>query len=442
MTCGEELRIHKGWYASGPTRVALSLEVIVISRPINQDRRVAVVGVGYIGYPLALLMAFNGLQVLAVDTDERVVESIKAGRVLSEEPAVMDLARDPLVRANLSAGTSPIDCSVFVIAVPTPLLEGSRTANLAAVEAAARSIVPDLKTGDLVIVESTVPPGTTSGLVASILRESRLEVGTEVFLAHCPERLHPGSTLEELARNDRVIGGFNEASTHAARELYSAFVDGALIETDSITAELCKLFENTYRDVNLALANQMAEISESFAVDALAVLAMASRHPRVSYLSPSIGVGGQCVPIDPWFLHQVAPESSQLIETAREVNLRREVTTAERIIEELETLGGSVVVLAGIAYKPNVPDTRESPAMRIVQLLKAHGLEVRVHDPVAYPDGGDLISLVHGADLLAVLVPHRKMVESISGSIDEVRDVMRNPMVRDYSTGMSRPFVG
>lgn len=404
------------------------------------DTRVAVIGVGYIGYPLAVLLASSGHQVVAVDIDEATVADIQSGKTRGDEAGIFELASDPIVRRNLSAATVPEPADVFIIAVPTPLKEQDQVADLSMVGASVQSIVPHLRPGTLVIVESTVPPGTTSGLVASILARSGLEVGVDVLLAHCPERLHPGATLQELRRNDRIIGGINEASTAAARSVYRSFVTGSLIETDTVVAELCKLFENTYRDVNIALANQMAEVAEGFGVDASTALKLASLHPRVEYLQPGIGVGGHCIPIDPWFLHQVAPDTASLVVAAREINTNREAATARRIAEKLVEVDNAIVVLAGAAYKPNVSDIRESPALNIAELLHQRGVEVRIYDPLVTKYASSLLEKVDGADLVAVLVPHAIMIEEIAAERVNIETLLRRPRIVDFSSGSARPF--
>lgn len=401
---------------------------------------VVVVGAGYIGYPLSLLLASSGYRVLAVDTNDRVVAGIRSGNPQGDESEVSELASDSLVQKNLRASGVPHVADVFIIAVPTPLTDQDRRADLSMVEAAAQSIAPHLRPGNLVIVESTIPPGTTTGLVTSVLSRSGFEVGSDVLLAHCPERLHPGSTLQELRQNDRIIGGINKASTLAAKAVYKTFVSGELIETNAVTAELGKLFENTYRDVNIALTNQMAELAERLDVDPSLVLAIASRHPRVDYLQPGIGVGGHCIPIDPWFLHQVAPESATLIAAARKVNTNRESTTADRIEAELAQIDHAIVVLSGVAYKPNVSDVRESPALNIADLLQQRGIEVRIHDPLVPVHANSLLQEADGADLVAVLVPHTVMVEKIREEQTTIEALMRHPRIIDFSSGSARLF--
>jgi len=405
-----------------------------------KESRMAIIGVGYIGYPLALLLASSGHRVLAVDIDAAAVADIQSGKPRGNEPSIIELASNPLVARNLAASTVPEPADVFIIAVPTPLTEQDRLADLSMVEASVHSIVPHLRPGSLVIVESTILPGTTNGMVASILSESGLEVGVDVLLAHCPERLHPGATLQELRQNDRIIGGINEASTAAARSVYETFVTGNLVETDAVVAELCKLFENTYRDVNIALANQMAEIAEGFGVDPSTVLKLASLHPRVDFLQPGIGVGGHCIPVDPWFLHQIAPETASMIVAAREVNRNRESVTARRIAEELNGVNDAIVVLAGAAYKQNVSDIRESSALRIAELLRRRGIEVRIHDPLVAKYADSLLEKVDGADLVGILVPHTIMIEEIAAERVTIEALLQRPRILDFSSGTARPF--
>ena len=393
------------------------------------------IGGGYIGYPLALLVASAGTEVLVVDIDPSVVADIERGAIRTEEPELVELASQPEVRGRMSAASSPARSSVFVIAVPTPLREGTHEADLTMVENAAAAVAPHLESGNLVIVESTVPPGTTNEIIGPILETSGLQVGRTVLLAHCPERLHPGSTLTELRENDRIIGGVNGESCDAASRFYGRFTSGALVRSNAVTAELCKLFENTYRDVNLALANQLAGLAESFGVSGTEVLELASRHPRVDFLSPGIGVGGHCIPIDPWFLHQVAPELTELVVAARRANDEREKTVADRIAARVRAGGGDTAVIAGAAYKANVTDRRGSPSLAIAHRLSESGLETRIHDPLIPEYSNPLLEAAHGADLIAVTVPHTVVIQALAQQRTQLIEVMRRPDIIDISSG-------
>src|SRR5207244_621844 len=278
-----------------------------------------VLGLGYVGLPTASMLATRGFHVYGLDVDEGVVRELAGGRTHISEPDLDTLVQAAVQSGNLRCGTEPAPADVFVIAVPTPVRE-DRTADLDAVAAAARSVASVLKRGDLVILESTVPPGTTTGLLRHVLERSGLRAGTDFLLAHCPERVLPGNLLVELIANDRIIGGLDAASAKAAADVYRTFATGELIETDATTAELVKLMENTHRDVNIALANEFALIAERVGVDVWNAIKLAGRHPRVRFLRPGPGVGGHCIAVDPWFVVQAAPELARLIATAREVN--------------------------------------------------------------------------------------------------------------------------
>ena len=396
-----------------------------------------IVGCGYVGYPLALLAAEAGHAVLAVDLDEGVVDAVNAGVALGAEPGVEALAHLAASSGRLKADLRPGYGEIFVLAVGTPLDDATRTADLGALVAAAESIVPWLAPGNLVIVESTVPPGTCDGVVLPILERSGLRVGDDLLLAHCPERVHPGTTVHELRSLDRIIGGFDGASTEAVVAFYETFVQGTLHRTDLRTAEVCKLMENTFRDVTIALTNEVAGIAESMGVDPLEAIRLANGHPRVNYLEPGIGVGGHCIPIDPWFLVD-DPERGGLIGAGRAVNDARPLLVADRIAHEVSGTPDVTVVLFGATYKPDVDDVRNAPAGVVRDELVRRGLVVRVYDPMAPGMGGELIEVLEGADLAAVLVPHRAMVDDLRGRRADLSDVMRTPQWLDFSSGTAR----
>lgn len=404
------------------------------------SHRVVVVGSGRVGYPLALLAARAGHQVLAVDSAPEVVAAIRQGAAVEDEPGLDALARRPDVRSRLSAATHPDKGDVFVIAVPTPLDQSGRGADLSMVEAATRSVAPFLRPGNLVIVESTVPPGTCRDLVAPLISESGLVPGLDVRLAHCPERVLPGATLTELVHNDRVLGGIDAESAEAARRFYAGFVRGDLVATDDVTAELCKLVENAYRDVNIALANQVASLADSFGVDPDEAIALANRHPRVDLLSPGIGVGGHCIPLDPWFLHNGDPDETVLIDTARAINDAQPLHVAAQIRDKVGQHPNPRVLLIGTTYKPDVADVRESPALRVRAALEAAGIVVRAYDPLTQRYSGDLVELAAGTDLAVILVPHRSAVAELQARSAEVLAAMRTPSIVDFSSGRARPF--
>jgi len=367
-------------------------------------RSICVLGLGYVGLPTASMLATRGFHVYGLDVDEGVVRELAGGRTHISEPDLDTLVQAAVQSGNLRCGTVPEPADVFIIAVPTPVRE-DRTADLEAVSAAARTIAGVLKKGDLVVLESTVPPGTTAAVVRGILERPGLRVGAGFLLAHCPERVLPGNLLVELVSNDRIIGGIDEGSTKAAAELYRSFVMGELIETDATTAELVKLMENTHRDVNIALANEFALIAERIGVDVWEAIRLASRHPRVQFLRPGPGVGGHCIAVDPWFVVQAAPELARLIATARDVNDAMPAHVVELVRDAVDRLEGAVIVTLGRTYKADVSDVRESPAISVIDALRRAGAEVREHDAMVLRKRS-VEELAGQADALVLLVDH------------------------------------
>lgn len=402
----------------------------------SEPSRAVVVGMGYVGYPLALLLARAGYEVVGVDIRASVVERINRGECLIDEPGLRELAAADDVRARLRGSGEPEPADVFIVAVPTPLRPHRKTADLSQVEAAMQALTTHLREGSLVILESTVPPRTCRELILPILEESGLSLGSGLLMAHCPERVLPGRILEEIVGNDRIVGGCDEASTEAAAAMYATFVEGELIRTDDVTAELCKLMENTYRDVNIALANELARVAKTMGVDIRDAIEIANRHPRVNLLKPGIGVGGHCIPIDPWFIAEVAPEVSRLIPTARQINDLQPSLIAGLIRHELRDVPGARILCLGATYKPDVRDLREAPALEVVRLLRHDGYEVDLFDPITDEYGaGDLLSRAKGVDLVAVLVPHTELMATLHGERETLRATMAHDSVIDLSTG-------
>lgn len=368
---------------------------------------VCVVGLGYIGLPTAAILARAGHRVHGVDTNPVVRTAVAAGAPHIREPGLDELVADVVRSGALTVGEAPGPAAAFVIAVPTPLAGiATKRADLSAVLAAAAAVGPVLRQRNLVVLESTSPPGTTAGpLRAALEHASGLRAGEDFLLAHCPERVLPGRILTELVENDRVVGGLDAASARAAAGLYRSFAKGAVCETDATTAELVKLMENTYRDVNIALANEFALAAEELGVDAWEAIALANRHPRVDVLRPGPGVGGHCIAVDPWFVVGAAPRVTSLISTARAVNGAMPGHAAELVERALGGLKGKIVVALGLTYKADVDDTRESPSEEVVQHLRVAGAEVRVHDAVVRSEP-PVAELARGADCLLLLVDH------------------------------------
>lgn len=361
---------------------------------------VCVLGLGYVGLPTASLLANAGFKVLGVDLDENIVAALRSGKCRLEEAGLSTLVSAAVNSGNLVAGAKPEPSGAFIICVPTPVTP-QHTVDLRAVEGAARSILPHLKKDNLVILESTSPVGTTRNVVGKILAESGLQPGRDFHLCYCPERVLPGNTVNELVNNDRVIGGFTPDCAKRAEEIYERFCQGKITRTDDRTAEMCKLMENTYRDVNIALANSFARIAEDAGINAWEAIELASLHPRVKILKPGPGVGGHCIPVDPWFLVESFPEHAALLRSARETNDSQSARLLERMLKTGALNAGDKIAILGAAYKADIDDARESPALLFCDAAKKQKLTVAVHDPHVKP--GDRHGFVTSNDLPACL---------------------------------------
>lgn len=341
-------------------------------------KKITIVGLGYIGLPTAAIFAKSGMEVLGYDVNKKVIEALNKGKILIEEPGLEDLVREVVEDGNLRGINTIEESDVFILAVPTPLNE-DKTADMSYVRNATESIVNKIKPGNIVVLESTSPPGSTLE-VASILAKSGLKIGEEVYVAHSPERVLPGRIIKEIVENDRIIGGINEKSANYVKEVYRVFVKGEIFTTDSKTAEMCKLMENTFRDVNIALANELAILCENMEINAWDVIQLANRHPRVNIHQPGPGVGGHCIAVDPWFVIENQPEG-RLIRQAREIN----DGMPERVLNRIKSLvedDDAKITIMGLTYKANVDDTRESPIIKLVELLKNNtNYNIALHDP-------------------------------------------------------------
>jgi UDP-N-acetyl-D-mannosaminuronic acid dehydrogenase len=386
--------------------------------------QVAVIGLGYIGLPTAAVLASNGWNVCGVDVSEKVVETVNAGRIHIEERDLGRLVSEAIETGRLAASTEVPSAQFYLIAVPTPLT-AENLPDISYVEAAARAIAPGILPGACVIVESTSPVGTTER-VAQIIAELRpdLEVpvygeqrGGDIALAYCPERVLPGKIVRELVQNDRVIGGITPQCAARAKALYASFVEGDCLTTNARVAETVKLVENSFRDVNIAFANELSVIADDLGVDVWDVIALANRHPRVNVLQPGPGVGGHCIAVDPWFLVAGSPKAARLIRTAREVNDFKANYTERRVRALLDAVPGGKVALLGLAFKPDIDDFRESPALEIaLSLARTRGQRIVVVEPFASQlptgfagTGARLASLDEAltqAEIVVVLVDH------------------------------------
>jgi UDP-N-acetyl-D-mannosaminuronic acid dehydrogenase len=375
-------------------------------------QKICVMGLGYIGLPTASTFATHALKVVGVDVNPQVLQTLRGGGLHIHEPGLRTLVQAALGSGNLSLAEQPEPADAFIIAVPTPFYDDKR-ADLRAVTAAAQAIALRLRPGNLVVLESTSPPRTTLDVLAPILETSGLRAGVDFFLAYSPERVLPGQILRELIENARVIGGVNPPSAAAGRDLYALFVRGEILLTDATTAELVKLMENTYRDVNIAIANEFARLAQRFGADVWEVISLANRHPRVKILNPGVGVGGHCISVDPWFLVESAPDLTPLIRAARLVNDAQPQQVAALALQAVGSLEGKRVAALGLAYKPDVDDLRESPAIEVVRLLAAAGAQVSAYEPYRLEPqipgvaaAPTLEAALEGADLVLLLVGH------------------------------------
>lgn len=390
------------------------------------NKKICVVGLGYIGLPTAAMLASRGHEVVGCDVNERAVETINGGRPHFYEPDLQMLLSAAVQTGRLRAQTQPQEADYFILAVPTPFKDGGRP-DMSYVEKATDMIAPSLKRGDTVILESTSPVGATEALAARLF-QSRPDLvfpmykqsgDADVRIAHCPERVMPGQMVRELVSNDRIIGGMTDECAAAAAALYESFVSAQLFLTDCRTAELVKLSENSYRDVNIAFANELSMICDELGVDVWRAIELANRHPRVNILRPGAGVGGHCIAVDPLFIVDSAPRTARLIRMAREVNDAKPVWVGEQVRRLAERFRDPVVACFGLTYKPDVDDLRESPSVQIVRALAERGdLRVLVVEPnvkqlpAALAALGN-VALVdadtarHQADIVAFLVGHR-----------------------------------
>ena len=381
------------------------------------------------------MLADRGLSVSGVDVDPGVRAELLAGRTSSDEEGLAELLREAIEAGRFSASASPPAADVYIIAVPTPLADDrGSAADLSFVQEAARSLALVLRAGNLVVLESTVPPGTTEQVLVPELERSGLAAGRDLRVAHVPERVLPGNVLAELIHNPRVIGGIDRDSAEEAGRLYRRFVEGEIILTDARTAEMVKLMENTYRDVNVALANEFALLAQELGVDVWRAIAIANQHPRVDILRPGPGVGGHCVSVDPWFLARASSYPAPLIQAARAVNDAMPAQIVDLLGAMLSDVDDPAVALLGLAYKGNTGDTRNSPALAVAEALRSRRWDVRLFDPHVrqVPKLGPVAAspreAAAGADCLVLMTDHRAF-DALDAS--ELRRAVRTPLVLD-----------
>lgn len=392
-------------------------------------KNICVFGLGYIGLPTAAMFAHHGANVVGVDVNQHAIDTINQGKIHIVEPGLEEIVKKAVDKGTLKASLTPEVSDAYLIAVPTPFKGDDYTPDLSYINSVAKALAPVLKKGDIVILESTSPVGATEQLVTwlaelrsdlSFPKYHEPETEADIYVAYCPERVLPGQVVEELISNDRIIGGMTKESTKRAQEVYRIFVEGELLETNSRTAEMAKLTENSFRDVNIAFANELSVISDKLDINVWELIKLANHHPRVNILQPGAGVGGHCIAVDPWFIVNKNPEEAKIIRAAREINDSKPDWIVDKITLEINRLKSAgiekpAVALLGLAFKPDIDDLRESPAVQIAaRVIEADMADVLLVEPnisilPTKLKKGKLASLDRAlaqADLVAILVGH------------------------------------
>lgn len=387
--------------------------------------KVCIIGQGYIGLPTAALFSKSHCEVVGVDISEKIINNLNKGIVHIEEPGISDQIKNAVDKKVYSASLTPQKADAFIITVPTPYIVENYSCDLSYVIEACHSILPVLEKGNTVIIESTIAPMSTDEQIKPIFEKAGFTIGEDLYLAHCPERVLPGRIMYELVNNNRIIGGVTPECAKKASEVYGQFVKGELILTEAKTAELSKCMENTFRDVNIALANELAKICAEIGVNALDVIEMANKHPRVNLHSPGPGVGGHCLAIDPYFIYAKAPETAKIIKLARDTNNSMPDFVCENVKKIIKE--GKISVL-GVSYKGNTDDDRESPAYEIIAKLSSD-YEILVHDPhIENPNYVSLEEAVKDSDLILVLCDHNEFKDL---DYDLIKSSMKSPIIFD-----------
>ncbi len=378
------------------------------------NKKICVIGLGYIGLPTAALLANRGYDVLGVDLVQSTVEIVNRGEIHIVETGLDIFVKAAVNSAKLKADRQPSEADVFIIAVPTPFHEGF-VPNIDYILSATKSIIPFLKDNNIIILESTSPVGTTDK-IEELLKEEGVDT-SKLFISHCPERVLPGQIMKELVENDRIVGGTTPLATKKTVEFYKTFVSGEVVPTDARTAEMAKLTENSFRDTNIAFANELSILCDKFDIDVWELIRLTNRHPRVNVLSPGAGVGGHCIAVDPWFIIHAGGDDAKIMKTAREVNNYKTEWVIEKIKNEALVFNNksgkkAKIACMGLAFKPNIDDLRESPALYIAQSLIADGFNVLVVEPnISEHEEFKIINYadaIREADIITFLVAHKE----------------------------------
>lgn len=375
--------------------------------------KLSVIGLGYIGLPTALLFASKGIDVTGIDVNKSVVEKLNNKELHIEENGLQELLVQTIDSKNFKAATEIEHSDYYIVAVPTPHLEDN-SCDVSYLKDAVMKLKNVIKKGDTIIVESTIGPRTMEDIVQPMIESFGFTVGEDIYLAHCPERVLPGKIIHEMIHNNRIIGGITEACTQKTIELYKQLVQGKLLETKASTAEMSKLMENTYRDVNIALANELVKISDNLNINALDVIKLANEHPRVNIHLPGPGVGGHCLAVDPYFIVASDPENSEIIANARRINNSMPKYVIEKVNSIMESIQGKKLTVLGLTYKGNIDDIRESPALDIYHELKLKSkYEVVAQDSHVQLDWveNDITKALENSDLALVLTDHNEYKE-------------------------------
>lgn len=400
--------------------------------------KLTTIGLGYIGLPTSIMFAKHDVEVVGVDVKQEVIDSLNNGKIHIEEPGLQEALEEVIAKGKFKAALKPEKADAFIISVPTPNNDDEyKSCDLNYVLSAVNAALPYVEKGNVIIVESTIAPRSMDDFVKPLVEKAGFVVGKDIFLVHCPERVLPGQIMHELIHNNRIVGGITPECTEAGAMVYSTFVKGEIIKTNAKTAEMSKLMENTFRDVNIALANELTKVCTELEINALDVIQMANKHPRVNLHTPGPGVGGHCLAVDPYFIVAKAPEQAKLINLSRSINTSMPEFVTENVNKLMEKVNGKVVTIFGLTYKGNVDDIRESPAMDIKDLLVNEGkYEVRSFDPHVNADFviTDVEAAVKDSDLVLILTDHNEFREldwnKLSGmknkQIFDTKNVVKN----------------